>query len=117
MKTVTRYLAFTSAVALFASMLAGPGFAQAYVNQASPHGPASSVYLEQVSPRARMKAPAAPTRKRSPPQAVATDAAVVVRSAEPFTKPRYPDVGSGSSAIVQSNTSEWPTVGRGAVNR
>lgn len=96
---------------------AGPTFAQAYVNQASPPGLAGSVYLEQVPPGARPKAPAVSSRKAPPRQAVAADAAVVASGVEPFRKPRYPDVAAGSSAIVQSSEMDWPTVGRGTVNR
>ena len=113
----TRAIMFSSASLAVLATAPSVG-AQAYVNQADSQAPRASVYMQQVPLDATPRLPAARTERKINRRALpASNTAVVAVNAAPFTKPRYPDVGAGSSAIVRSSEGEWPTVGRGAVNR
>ncbi|MDS7594905.1 hypothetical protein [Agrobacterium tumefaciens] len=105
--------AFSVAVLLSAILPSAQGAAQAYVNQANPN--VGSVYLDQVPPDAKL----APPAKAKPAQRAAAQRAPSTRAAAVAVagKPHYPDVGSGSLAVVRPGTSDWPTVGSGAVTR
>lgn len=104
------------AVLMSSSLSAGTAFGQAYVNQASPAG-SGGVYLEQVPLNARPKPSIARSPKPAPQRQTAANAAVAPSNVQPFTKPRFPDVVAGSSAIVQVTRTDWPTVGAGTVRR
>jgi hypothetical protein len=114
---------------LMCSTLLAPdtGAAQAYVDQVGGNG-RRSAYVEQMPIDAK---PAQPKRilpvKRTGSQPK-SDAAQVAKKGVPAGAATsagdaaadvFPSVGAGSSAIVRLDESaiEWPTVGRGAVNR
>lgn len=86
--------------------------AQAYIQQVSPGD--AGAYIAQTPPSARpVEAPASPARN-------ATSVGASGRSKlEKAAFRPFPSVGQGSTAIVQANAdaTEWPTVGRGAVNK
>ena len=107
-KSSTFACIFTACTLVFASN-AG---AQAYIQQVSPGD--SGAYIAQTPPSARpVEAPPSPARNAA---SVANSGRSKVKKAE--FKP-FPSVGQGSTAIVQANAdaTEWPTVGRGAVNK
>lgn len=114
MKKTLKILAMLGLFPFSLSFASSPSHAQAYVNQANPG--VDSVYLSQVPAGAKPRPPAIDKAARRPiVQKSPAAAAAVVASASATS--RYPDVGSGSSATVRSSSTEWPSVGRGAVNR
>jgi hypothetical protein len=82
--------------------------AQAYVNQLSQGK--GEAYVTQTPPTARP----VPTTPRTATVAPRSQRRVKTVGYRPF-----PSVGKGSSVIISiaSETPDWPTVGRGAVNR
>lgn len=114
MVTMSKSLAILALLAVAASFTSSPTYSQVYVNQANPG--VDSVYLNQIPPGAKPRPPAInrpakrPVLQRTP----ATAAAVVTNNS---AAARYPDVAAGSSAAVRGSATEWPSVGRGAVNR
>jgi hypothetical protein len=82
--------------------------AQAYVNQLSQGK--GEAYVTQTPPTAR-PVPMTPRTASVPPR---SQKRVKTATYRPF-----PSVGKGSSVIISvaSETPDWPTVGRGAVNR
>ncbi len=97
---------------VLATISANGAAAQAYIQQVSPGD--RQAYVEQTPATARpMEAPP-PSSKRT-----ASLAGKARHKASRANLNPFPSVGKGSTAIVQAegNAAEWPTVGRGAVNR
>ncbi len=117
MKAILKDFAITGLIAVSVSIVSSPSYAQAYVNQANPG--TDSVYLNQIPPGAKPRPTATnkPVRRPVAQRSPAASATVVASNSTASNKPRFPDVASGSSAIVRFSTAEWPSVGRGAVNR
>ncbi|WP_296038711.1 hypothetical protein [uncultured Agrobacterium sp.] len=116
MKKIVKYCS----VAGFTAALSAASIdsqAQVYVNQANPG--IGSVYLNQIPSGAMPRPPVAnkPAKRAIAGRSPASVATVVASGTISQKNLHFPNVGSGSSAIVHSNTAEWPSVGRGAVNR
>lgn len=107
-----KILACSCALSSFGMLSVIDAHAQAYVRQVSPGD--SGAYIRQTPPSARpMQVSPAPVRQ-------ARTSAIKTRSPTQKTAFRpFPSVGQGSTAIVQptSDSADWPTVGRGAVNK
>ncbi len=86
--------------------------AQAYIQQVSPGD--KQAYVEQTPATARPTETPPPSSKRT-----ASLAGKARQKASRANYNPFPSVGKGSTAIVQAegDATEWPTVGRGAVNR
>lgn len=112
--TMSKSLAILGLLAVAVSFTSSPSYSQAYVNQANPG--VDSVYLNQIPPGAKPRPPAInrPAKRPVVQKSPAASAAMVASSS---AAPRYPNVASGSSAAVRASVTEWPSVGRGAVNR
>jgi|GEM_PF-2468402 hypothetical protein len=107
-----KYSIYACIFSAFVVGCASNATAQAYIKQVSP-GEAGA-YIAQTPPTARaVEALPGPMKKT-------TFSAGKSRSktAKAAFKP-FPSVGQGSTAIVQADAdaTEWPTVGRGAVNK
>lgn len=96
--------------------LPGEAHAQAFVNQATPPN-GRSVYVDQVPPGAKPRAPRPPARARAAQQNNAKTKASVVEEVSSVAQ-LIPTVGAGSSAVIRSGEArEWPSVGSGTVRR
>jgi len=91
-------------------------YAQAFVNQATPPN-GGSVYVDQVPPDAKPRAPRPPARARVVQEKNVKTKASVVEGVSSVAQ-LIPTVGSGSSAVIRSGEArDWPSVGSGTVRK
>jgi hypothetical protein len=108
----TQLFVFGAIFACFFVTQSADASAQAYVNQVSQGE--REAYVTQTPPTARPVAPPVAAPRKTATLGAKTRVRASLAALHPF-----PSVGRGSSAIVSTgaDVAEWPSVGRGAINR